>query len=219
MAGTPSLEPVSSVIRRLQFVSSSAPAIYLNEQLTSELFRAQLGAIENFTRTAGRGINGGVGISAIRVGASTDRSEQVSYDLADPITKALLLHSALGGEQALTAPADGPRGAFVEVIAPAHLASVITAQPPPGDELIATVNGELDRQLGVVRGLGDVDTVLLPLLLVEAQRPVGSIIDRRWLRPSSAASYGDATQVAFGLVEGSADNLPFITLIYMRPYL
>jgi hypothetical protein len=219
MAGTPPLEPVSSVIGRLQFVSSSAPAIYLNEQLTNELFRSQLGAIENFTRTAGRAIDGGVGISAVRVGASTDKSEQVSYELSDPITKALLLHSALGGESALTAPADGPRGAFAEVIAPAHLTGVIAAVPPPGDELVMTVNSELDRQLGVVRGLGDLDTVLLPLLLMKAQQPIGSIIDRRWLRPSSAASYGDAIQVAFGLVEGRIGKLPFMTLIYMRPYL
>jgi hypothetical protein len=29
-----------------------------------------------------------VGISAVRVGASTDRSEQVSYELSDPITAA-----------------------------------------------------------------------------------------------------------------------------------
>jgi hypothetical protein len=219
MARTPRLPSVGDLLGQLQFVSSSAPALYLNEQLTNELFRSQLGAIDRFTRRAGRAVEGGVDAPLVKVGASTDRADEITYDLADPLTKALLLHSALGGEKAVAPPERAPRGAFVDVIAPAHLPDVITADPPPSARLLRAIKGELDRQLGVVRGLGDEDTVLLPLLLVDPESAVGSIIDRRWLRPGIVASYGSGEQVAFGLNERRVGGIQLITLIYLRPYL
>ncbi len=54
-------ESVAEIVGRLRFVSSSAPAIYLNEQLVREMLVSQLGAIESFTRTAAREMAGEAG--------------------------------------------------------------------------------------------------------------------------------------------------------------
>jgi hypothetical protein len=53
-------ESVTDVIGRLRFVSSPAPAIYLNETLIRETFISHLGALDSFTRTANREATGGV---------------------------------------------------------------------------------------------------------------------------------------------------------------
>ena len=64
-------ESVAEIVGRLRFVSSSAPAIYLNEQLVREMFVSQLGAIESFTRTAAREMAGEAGAGGfVKVGGS-----------------------------------------------------------------------------------------------------------------------------------------------------
>lgn len=54
-------------------------------------------------------------------------TEQVTYELGDPGTKALLLHSALDGADAFTARLDSLPSASIEVIAPVDL-------PPRGQQ-------------------------------------------------------------------------------------
>ena len=214
----PRSESVTALIRRLRFVSSSAPAIYLNERLAEEMFRAQLGAIESFARTASRSAEGSAGPAIVRVGASKETSEQVTYDLGDPLTKALLLHSALGGATALGATLDSAPGTFIEVVGTAYLPPVAAADPLPPQDLRTTVAAECTRQTQVVRALGDEDTVLMPLLLTDQRGIVGSVIVRRWIRQEWAASYLPLQQVCFGIVERVVQGLPLFTLIYMRPF-
>src|SRR5689334_16986333 len=112
---------VAEEIGRLRFVSSSAPAIYLNERLAEELFLAQLGAIGTFTRSAAKGLEGSAGLSIVRIGLSKDTSEQVTYDLDNPLTKALILHSALGGDAAAALSPQSKAGTFAEAVGPVHL--------------------------------------------------------------------------------------------------
>jgi len=211
-------EPVAAVLGRLRFTSSSAPAIYLNEQLADEMFVAQLGAVGEFTRSAARNLEGQAGPAVVRVGASRESSEQVTYELGNPLTKALILHSALGGA---AAAADQSRpGTFVEVVGPMHAPGVRTPADPDVDgDLIALVAAEAERQAGVLRAFSDADTVLVPLLILAAAGPVGAVVDRRWFRPGFAASYAPYPQVAFGLLERADPRLPLMTLIYLRPYL
>lgn len=215
----PASESVGAIVERLRFVSSSAPAIYLNERLAEEMFRAQLGAIGSFTRSASRGREGQAGPAVVRVGASSDTSEQVDYDLGDPLTKALLLHSAMGGTEALSADLSSPPGTFMEVVGPAYLPPVALAEPVPAENLRALLTAECQRQTEVVRGFGDADTVLMPLLLTDQRGVVGSVISRRWVRQDWAASYLPLDQVGFGIVERIVDDLPLMTLIYLRPYI
>jgi hypothetical protein len=210
---------VAGIIEQLSFVSSTAPAVYLNERLAEEIFLAQLGAIASFTRSAGRGAEGQAGPAIVRVGASRESAEQVEYDLADPLTKALLLHSALGGSRALSADLSPAPGTFIEVIGSAYLPPVASADPLPAEPLREVVSAECERQSQVVRALGDADTVLMPLLVSDDRGTVGSVISRQWLRPGFAASYLPVTQVAFGIVERVVEPLVLVTLIYMRPYL
>lgn len=210
---------MSSLISGLSFVSSAAPAVYLNERLAGEMFQAQLGAIGSFARQASTAAEGQAGPAIVRVGASRGTTEQVTYELGDPLTKALLLHSALGGEDALTTRLDSLPGTFVEVIGPVDLPPAASSDPPPPAGSRAILDAENDRQTGVVRAFGDTDTVLLPLLVLDRRGPVGSVIARRWLRPELAASYLPLEQVGFGIVERVVDGLPLVTLIYLRPYL
>jgi len=213
------LMSVREEIGRLRFVASSAPAIYLNERLAEELFLAQLGAIGAFTRSAAKGVNGSFGPSILKIGLSKDGSEQVTYDLDNPLTKALILHSALGGATAVALSSQSRAGAFAEVVGPVHLPPAMQATPPPSEATLTRIQSEKDRQADILQALGDSETVLLPLLVLDAGGTVGSIIDRRWLRAAWAASYLSSPQVAFGLVERVVADLPLITLIYLRPYI
>jgi len=51
---------VADIIGRLRFVSSAAPAIYLNETLVREMFIANLGSINSFTQAAAGEASGSV---------------------------------------------------------------------------------------------------------------------------------------------------------------
>ena len=210
-------DSVSQIIGRLRFVSNSAPAIYLNERLAEEMFIAQLGAIESFTRSAAREVEGQAGPAIVRVGASRGTTEEVTYDTSDPLTKALLLHSALGGIQTLASPSRSP-GEFAEIIGSAYLPPAAITEPPPPENLRTALFNECERQAQVIRALGDSTNVLLPLLLSNDRFSVGSVISQKWLRPELVASYIQDSQVGFGIVERILDDLPLITLIYMRPF-
>jgi hypothetical protein len=211
-------ESVAAIIGRLSFVSSSAPAIYLNERLADELFLSQLGAIDTFTRAAARRLEGKAGPAVIQIGASRDSTQQVTYGLDNPLTRALILHSALGGSNALFSAGSSTPGAFVEANGLAHLPPVAEVNPPPSTALTDILLAETRRQAGVLRGFGNADTVLMPLLILDQRRPIGSVIDRKWVRQEWAASYLSSTQIGFGIIERVIDGLPLVTLIYMRAY-
>jgi hypothetical protein len=212
-------EPLPDLIGRLRFTSSTSPAIYLNEQLAEELFLAQLGAIAEFTRSATRNLEGQAGPAIVRVGASRESAEQVTYELDNPLTKALILHSALGGEAAAPVTARSRPGTFAEVIGPVHAPTVAPALSPPDPGVVVLVEAATSRQTQILRGFGDTETVLVPLLFLDERGTVGSVVDRRWVRTGLAASYLTYPQVGFGIVERVTQDLPLITLVYMRPYL
>ena len=89
-------ESVADIVGRLRFVSSSAPTIYLNEQLVKDMFVSQLGAIESFARTAAHKLAGEAGAGGlVRLGGSRSGTQEIHYDLSQPLTQALVLHSAL----------------------------------------------------------------------------------------------------------------------------
>ena len=182
------------------------------------MFISQLGAIESFTRGVGVNVEGGLSPAIVKIGASRDTSEQVSYDVADPLTRALLLHSAQGGLDALAAQTSPRPGAFLEIIGRAYLPRVPTPEPLPPEAARATVEAECRRQTEVIHALGDPEAVLLPLLLSDDDSVVGSVISRKWVRQDRAASYLPQTQVGFGIVERVIDDLTLVTLIYLRPY-
>ena len=212
-------ESVADILGRLSFVSSSAPAIYLNERLANELFLAQLGSIGTFTRAAARRVEGKAGPAVVQVGASKDLSQQVTYELNDALTKALILHSALGGVEALVATGASSPGAFAEAIGPTHLPPVARVEPAPPEAVMDVVSAEAERQRDVLRGFGNAETVLMPLLLLDRRGPVGSVINRKWVRQEWAASYLPLPQVGFGIIERVVEGLPLMTLMYMRAYL
>jgi hypothetical protein len=211
-------ESVQELIGRLRFTSSSSPAIYLNEQLAAEMFLSQLGAIGEFTRSAGRNLEGSAGPAIVKVGASRGSSEQITYDLDNPLTKALILHSALGGQAARAITPQSRPGTFAELIGSLY-APTVAPVPPPEGNYVALLEAAASRQTAILRGFGDTTTVLVPLLFQSEDQVVGSVADRRWVRTGLAASYLTYPQVAFGIVEQVSEELPLITLIYMRPYL
>jgi hypothetical protein len=212
-------ESVQELIGRLRFTSSASPAIYLNEQLAGEMFLAQLGAIGEFTRSAAKNLEGSAGPAIVKVGASRESSEQVRYDLDNPLTKALILHSALGGQAATAITPQSRPGTFAEVIAPLYAPTVAPGSSPPDTRYLELIEAAANRQTAILRGFGDAQTVLVPLLFLDERGIVGSVADRRWVRPGLAASYLNYPQVGFGIVEQVSEDLPLITLIYMRPYL
>jgi hypothetical protein len=215
-------ESVPDVIGRLRFVSSPAPAIYLNERLVRELFVAHLGAIGSFTRTAGRELAGEAGAAILRVGGTRSGTQQVDYDLRDPLTQALVLHSALGREgKVQSVRADLPVGTYIEAIGEAYMPDLGLGQSPLDelDDIVAELQSELDRQQQVVRAFEDTETALVLLLMKSNSSLAGSVIDRHHVRPGTAASYLTETQVAFGLMERSVAGVPLFTLLYMRPYI
>jgi hypothetical protein len=214
---------VADLIGRLRFVSSAAPAVYLNERLAKEMFIAQLGAIASFARQAAKGASGGIEGGAsflkVKVGASTDASQQVNYEINDPLTRALILHSALGGTTALAATTTSHPGAFAEAIGPIYLPPVTPDPPTWARDAVTTVKSETSEQTDALRALGNTETTFLSLLLLDERRPVGAIIDRQWLRDGTLVSYRTHPQVVFGIVEQVIHDLPLLHLIYMRPYL
>ncbi len=89
----------------------------------------------------------------------------------------------------------------------------------PDQELVALVEAATSRQSEILRGFGNTETVLVPILFMDKRGTVGSVVDRRWVRTGLGASYLTSPQVGFGIVEPVSQELPLITLIYMRPYL
>jgi hypothetical protein len=211
---------VSDDIRRLRFVSSPAPAVYLNEPLVRETFIAHLGAIDSFTRAADRELRAGLG-SVISVGGSRTTQEQIDYDLTDPITQALVLHSALGAEGKVAAPQAGTSvGSFVEAVGSAYFPALLQppSLPPELASVAEVVQAECERQTEVARGFGNSGADFVALLISGNSLVSASIIDRGNVRPNVAASYLAYPQICFGLMERLAGDLPFITLLYMRAY-
>jgi hypothetical protein len=216
-------ESVAEIVGRLRFVSSSAPAIYLNEQLVREMFVSQLGAIESFTRTAAREMAGEAGAGGfVKVGGSRSGTQQVDYDLKEPLTQALVLHSALGSQGSVQpVGADLTRGTYIEAIGEAYLPDLgIPRHPLTGlDDTVAALEAERDRQQQVIQAFGGTDIPLTLLIMKNESMLSASVINRLYVRPGIAASYLGGPQVAFGLMEGSIANVPLFTLLYMRPYL
>jgi hypothetical protein len=213
-------ESVSAVIERLRFVSSPAPAIYLNEALVSETFIAHLGAVESFTRTASREVTGGVK-SVVSVGGAKGTQDQIEYDLSDSLTQALVLHTALGAEDQVRRPAAGTTvGSFVEAVGAAFFPSLNwpTATPSELEDVARLLEAECERQTQVARAFGKADADLVSLLLNGDDLVCGSVIDRTHVRPNVAASYLDQTQICFGIMERVLNDLPLFTLLYMRAY-
>lgn len=96
-----------------------------------ETFIAHLGAIDSFTRSANRELRGGLG-SVVTVGGSRTSEEQIEYDLTDPITRALVLHSALRADGQVGRPQPGTSvGIFVEVVGSAYFPSLSQPEPTP----------------------------------------------------------------------------------------
>jgi hypothetical protein len=213
-------ESVSDVIGRLRFVSSPAPAIYLNEALVSETFIAHLGAVDSFTRTASREVTGGVK-SIVSVGGAKGTQDQIEYDLSDPLTQALVLHSALGAEDQVRRPAVGTIvGSFVEAVGSAFFPGLNqpSATPSELEDVARTVEAECERQIQVARAFGKIDAELVSLVLTGDNLVCGSVIDRTHVRPNVAASYLANTQICFGIMERVLGGLPLFTLLYMRAY-
>jgi hypothetical protein len=213
-------ESVGDIIGRLQFVSSPAPAIYLNEALVGETFIAHLGAVESFTRRSSREVSGGVK-SVVSVGGAKGAEDQVEYALSDPLTQALVLHSALGAERKVRRPAARTAvGSFVEVVGSAFFPGLELPPPTPPElrDAADTVNAEYARQLAVARAFGKSDAEFTALVLQGDDLVCGSVIDRANVRPSVAASYLANTQICFGIMERVLEGLPLFTLLYMRAY-
>jgi hypothetical protein len=214
--------PVTEVVNRLRFVSSPAPAIYLNETLVREMFIANLGSINSFTEAAGGELSGSVGVSLISIGGSRSTESQIEYDMTNPLAQALVLHSALGAEGHVATPAvDTPVGTFIEAVGTAYFPTLGQPRPVPDDhrEAAEAVIGESTRQLEAAEAFGARDAQLLPMLLVQENNDAcGSIVDRRHIRPGYAASYLGGIQICFGIMERVAQHLPLFTLLYMRAY-
>lgn len=216
-------ESVAQIVGRLRFMSSSAPAVYLNEALVHETFVSHLGAIDRFARNASQRGQGEVGVPVVKIGASREGSTSVEYDVRDAYAQALILHSAVATEGAVEPPRAGlPPGSFVELIAPVRIegVDVFPDVAALGDiETLRVVIGERDNQQSIIRAFGNDETVLMPLLAAGATGVVASIIDRSHIRPGLAASYLNEQQVVFGLMERTVDAIPFFTMLYMRPYI
>jgi len=213
-------ESVGAIIGRLQFVSSPAPAIYLNEALVSETFSAHLGAVDSFTRSASREVTGGAK-AVVSVGGAKGTQEQIEYRLSDPLTQALVLHSALGAEKRVRRPAAKTSvGTFVEAVGSAYFPGLKqpTATPSELQDVADSLEAECERQIEVARAFGKTDADLLALVLKGDRLVCGSVIDRAHVRPNVAASYLGNTQICFGLMERVLDGLPLFTLLYMRAY-
>ena len=215
-------ESAPGIVQRLRFVSSSAPAIYLNEKLAEEMFVSQIGAISDFALTAARSLRGEGGLPVVKVGASTDSSTKVGYDVKDPLTRALLLHSAISGQATKSPKQPIARGSFVELVGRVSMPGVPGLQePPPSAQTELQVLSRVrDQQEAILRALTDDATVLLTMLIQTSAGDAAAVIDRRWFRAGLASSYlPQGEHVVFGIAEQSVDQLPFITVIYLRPYL
>jgi hypothetical protein len=212
---------VADVIGRLRFVSSPAPAIYLNDALVTETFIAHLGAVESFTRTADHQVTAGVK-SVVEVGGAKGTQEQVAYDLTNPLTQALVLHSALGSEGQVQQPSVGTSvGAFVEAVGSVYFPGrPELMQPPPPDlnDAALSIETEGDRQSQVAQAFGMTDTRFLSMLLKGQGIVCGSVVDQKHLRPGVAASYLPNEQICFGIMERVVRELPVFTMLYMRAY-
>jgi hypothetical protein len=187
------------------------------------MFVSQLGAVESFARTAAHELAGEAGAGGfVRLGGSRSGSQEIHYDLSQPLTQALVLHSALR-DQGSVQPArtDLARGTFVEVVGEVYLPG-LGAMPQLGhtrlDQTVAALEAECHRQQQVVRAFGDADTTLMLLIVKDDSRLSASVIDRKHVRAGAAGSYLAGALEAFGLMEGSISDVPLFTLIYMRPY-
>lgn len=211
---------LTEAIGRLRFVSSPAPAIYLNEALVGEMFIAHLGAVESFTRSATGELTAGVK-AVVSVGGAKGTQEQIEYGLSDPLTKALVLHTALGAEGEVSSPAAETRvGSFVEPVGSAFfpVLNQLTATPAELRDVANTLQTECERQTQVARMFGKTDGKLVALLIRGDDGLSGSVIDQTHIRPNVAASYLTNTQICFGIMERVLGDLPLFTLLYMRAY-
>jgi hypothetical protein len=89
-------ESVAQLLSRLRFVGGPVETLYLNETRVREGFIGELGAIESFTRTATK--EGSIEVPIAKIGGGLSSEADVTWTLTEPITQALVLHSALESE-------------------------------------------------------------------------------------------------------------------------
>jgi hypothetical protein len=122
---------VSDEIRRLRFVSSPAPAVYLNEVLVRETFIAHLGAIDSFTRSANPRVPRRSGLRRHGRRLADQRgADRIRLD--GPHNSGLVLHSALRADGQVGRPQLGTSvGNFVEAVGSAYFPSLSQPEPTP----------------------------------------------------------------------------------------
>ena len=145
-------------------INSGAWHLSQRALLVTETFIAHLGAVESFTRTADRQVSGGVK-SLVEIGGARGTQEQVAYHLTNPLTQALVLHSALASEGQVQQPSSFTTvGTFVEAVGSVYFPGrpeLMQSPPADLDGTALIVVAECDRQSQVARAFGMADTQFL----------------------------------------------------------
>jgi hypothetical protein len=107
------MEDVAEEILGLRFSSGPIQSLYLNEDRVNENFTIQLGAVATLVRGAGRQGGGTLNLKVVELNKQKTASNEIQYDLHDPLARALVLRTALRSENALHTPGDAAIGQYV----------------------------------------------------------------------------------------------------------
>lgn len=210
---------IGDVIAQLKFVSSAAPAVYLDEALLKEAFTINLGAIASFTHDAHRQVAAGVK-TVVSLGGSKSSDDQIQYDVSDPLTQALVLRNALIAQHRVEVPALTTKaGTFVEAAGSAYFPELNQPTPPPAnlEALARSVGAECQRRRETARAFGDKAPDFISMLLAGDEALSAAVVDCKHIRADRAADSLKERQVCFGLMQADIDEIPMFTLLYMRP--
>jgi len=219
------MSEVAKQISSLKIASTPIETLYLNEHRAHEHFLAQLGSIKEMIWAADRKAKGSLGFKILGAGTtvggelSSDRS--VTFDLTDRTGQVLVLRYALEERKAIV-PADvAAMGQYVTTsgaIALQHGANSIRSKAFEGND---STMDELEYERQQVETVdhmtgGQADSKMWLLALSsDGTLTGGGILNDRWLRTASLASYRDWPLSMFGTLRTRIGGVPLITVIHV----
>jgi hypothetical protein len=214
---------VTDDILNLRFASGPIESMYLNIDRVNERFTSHLGAISRWSQSAGTETGGALDVKVVKADRRASGSNELIYDLHDPLARALVLRTALQGSGDITSPDHASVGQYVIASGTACLTSPQLFLPHPTcvsetDPVLI----ELERERAVAEALrlalagpaSTNDRMWLLTLANDQQIVAASVLNSLWIS-DSATSYWHFRWDMFGNLRQHTHGIPVIAAIHV----
>jgi hypothetical protein len=203
---------VRQQINRLEFVAQHSERLYLNKERTHDRFTLLFGAIEEWIAKAMK--EGGAALGPfhfIGLQAKLGSSNDVKFNITNPVAQAMLLHTSLQDRGMVKEPNEAN---FLEYVAvsgesclrnPSVRIGGHTKDCEPTDALEAQ---RADEEL-VLKAFNDKASVWLLTVQTAGGRVAGTL-DSTWVNPDALSSYPHLSWTTFGVLQNRIGHIPLI---------